>query len=344
MKAYKKIMILVIICLGVHLSILIYLDKIYFGSKPVSAAVDETAKVSNILIDSNGLNLIMSSDDKYLSYYSAGVIKIINTSTGAEKELKIDSEGRLSFYKWISDKEIITAEKKNINGRNQINFYSFNADSSDPVKTPVKTSEGKEVALEIVSTAVEVKDIEVAEEPLTVFVKLTNEKSALVKIDNKGAAEYIKTTGNSAGAIKLMSNRTSLIYEDVIMKQIKTTDGKNINLTDVKNPVLIGCNKDIAFIGKSSGDKISKLYYGTVSEDLSKWKSIEFKEMVSRKDIYISPVTGKIYINNSLKATVSEVADDGKVKETSYRGLIINIYSKGVTSISEGKLLKTSFK
>lgn len=44
---------------------------------------------------------------------------------------------------------------------------------------------------------------------------------------------------------------------------------------------------------------------------------------------------------NNLKGIVKEVATG---KETSYSGKFIQVYSSGVASIKDGKLVKTNFK
>ncbi len=103
---------------------------------------------------------------------------------------------------------------------------------------------------------------------------------------------------------------------------------------------LISVDKSgIIYLGELEGEKINKVFYGSLTERTDTWKSTELKSYVNKKDIFVAQ-DGKIYINDNLKGTITELMSD---KNTKYSGQFIQLFDNGVISKIDNKIVITSF-
>ena len=96
-------------------------------------------------------------------------------------------------------------------------------------------------------------------------------------------------------------------------------------------------NNDQVYVGNvDSNNKIDKIYYGKLGGD---WQSLPLSTPVSKTDLFVT-ANGKVYINDKIKSTVTELQTR---KETTYKGILLQLYNDGIASLSDGNLVKTPF-
>lgn len=140
-----------------------------------------------------------------------------------------------------------------------------------------------------------------------------------------------------------------LVYESILNSKepkIMVTDSSNtidktIEISGVSIPSLLGIDtNDNIYIGDVENNKINKIFYGQMSDDTSKWKSLSLPTPSAKEDINVT-ANGKIYVNDNLSGVITEVSSGIK---TSYKGQFIQLYNGGIASKSDGKLVKTILK
>ena len=104
-----------------------------------------------------------------------------------------------------------------------------------------------------------------------------------------------------------------------------------------KSCLLAMDNNDYAYIGDvNRNNNIDKIYYGTLG---GTWKSITLNTPVSKTHLLVS-ASGQIYENDNVKRILIEIQTG---KETTYKGTLLQLYSGGIASLSEGNLVITPF-
>ncbi len=73
---------------------------------------------------------------------------------------------------------------------------------------------------------------------------------------------------------------------------------------------------------------------------LVRWKILDLQKPSERKDLFVSS-DGKVYQNDSLKGVIKEI-DSGT--ETSYKGKLLQLYTKGIVSLVDNKVSFVPFK
>ena len=190
----------------------------------------------------------------------------------------------------------------------------------------------------------EVEDIQASTLTNVIYVKVARSggKSSIYWINIMNEMKKINTKAYLVGETAILYHEDKLLYEDATYHKIYATNMEDsIDIDGVKDPRLLGVDSDDnAYIGSMENGKITKIYYGLLENPTSKWNVIHLSGPVDKNNIYISE-QGKVMINDNLKGTIKEVSTG---KETSYKGKFLQVYSTGVASIKDGKLIKTNFK
>ncbi|MCT8976597.1 hypothetical protein N4T77_08305 [Clostridium sp. CX1] len=340
MKVFKRIFLWIMISLTVQFAGLYYANSYILSSdtsiKTKKVVKSDTKKPdAEVKIPEGAKHVGVSFDGRYLAYYDGDVLKVVDTKTGEEKNVEFDDGVQVSFYKWLSDRNRMLIAEKETSKRSS-NFKLAYYDVDKDIKEEIKE-------LDWADKNAEVEDIQAS--PLTniIYVKVANsgKRSSIYWINIMKEMKKADTNSYVIGKIRVVPHEDKLVYEDLTYNRISVT-GKNrsINIDGVKTPSLIAVDdNDNVYIGDTQDGKVTKIYYGNVSDDGSKYQSVDLREAVNKDDIFVAS-QGKIYTNDNLKGTVREF---GSGKEFIYPGIFVQMYEGGVVSISDGKLVKTIF-
>ena len=349
MKLYKRIIIWILISVLVQVVGLFYLDKYYFvensdiKSTKIVVPTKETSKAVVIKIDANGKQTQMSSDGKYVSYYEEDKLKVVDCETGTLNTVKITDGAILSFYKWVPDRNRIILAEKMKRGKNSIikfYYYDVSKNITEEVRNDAKD---KEIYLNLTNEKSEVQDIEIS--PLTnvIYFKVLSpgKRNVIYRLNIMADMNQLNIKVYSIGEMQILYTQDELYFEDLIYKRIMNSEGNVLTMPEVKNPSIIGVDgENNIYIAEAKSGLVSKIYWAVYNGNTTTWKSKNLLVPTAVKNIHISS-DGKIYIDDSLNAIVTELISG---KKTSYTGVLTSIYSNGIASIDEGILVKSSFK
>lgn len=341
MKIIKRVVFWIIISISVQCAGLFYVNNYFlseqtsYKSKKVVTTAPKKSDVEVNIPDSSK-NINASYDGKYVAYYQNDVLKVVNTKTAQTKNVEFGDGVKVSFYKWLPDRNrMLIAEKTSSKSGSgfMLSYYDVDKDAKDDIKN-----------LTWADSKSEVEDIQASTLTNVIYVKVAHsgKRSSIYWINIMKEMKKVDTISYLIGNIRSIPHDDRLVYEDLTYHRILATNVKKpLSINGVDNPCLLDVdNDDNIYIGQVINNKVVKIYSGTLKEDTSKWKVTALKEPADKGDILINE-NGKIYIHNVLKGILKEV-DNGK--ETSYKGTIIGMYSDGIASVSDGKLVKTTLK
>jgi hypothetical protein len=340
MKIFKRIFLWILVSLAIQFSGLFYVDKYILTSDTsiqTKKIVNSGAKQEDVevKVPDNAKNVTVSFNGRYLAYYDGDVLKVINTKTGEEKNVDFADGVQVSFYKWLSDRNrMLIAEK--VTGKKGSSFKLAYYDVDKAVKEDIKE-------LDWADKKSEVEDIQAS--PLTniIYVKVANSggRSSIYWINIMNEMKKIDTMAYMIGTIKVLPHEDKLIYEDLTHHRIYVTGQyEPLKINGISNPSLIDVDDDDnVYIGDTQDGKVTKLYYGSIKEGNNALQVIDLGGAVNKDEIFVN-LQGKVYVNDNLKGDVREVSTG---KENLYPGNFLKIYTDGIISISDGKLVKTLF-
>lgn len=342
MSALKRIIGWIMISLIVQFAGLFYIDNIYLANnapvkvKKIEDKSSNKAKDAEVAIPENAQNISMSFDGKYAAYYDEDILKVVSTKNGEKKDIYFQEGVKVSYYKWISDRNrMLIAEKHSTqNGMAlRLSYYDIDKDTKEEIKD-----------LTWADTESEVESIEISTLTNVIYVKVSrgSGRSSLYWINIMKDMKKPYTNDYFIGDIRILNYEDKLLYEGKTYNTIYSTNKSNsIKIDGVQLPKLLGVDEeDNIYIGSEENGNITKVYYGNIEKPTSEWKTVELTEPINKDDIYISK-KGQIFLNDNLKGIVKEASTG---KQTAYKGTFLQIYDDGVASISEGKLEKTSLK
>ena len=193
----------------------------------------------------------------------------------------------------------------------------------------------------MISSASIVKDIEAS--PLTnvIYIKVKNgyKDYSIYWVNIMKTRKKIATNSKYVGNIGVIPHEDKMVYEDLTNNKVYAT-GPNHALNfggSTKSCLLAIDNNDQVYVGDvDSNNNIDKIYYGKLGGD---WQSLPLSTPVSKDHLFVT-ASGKVYINDRTKGTVTELQTR---KETPYKGTFLQLYSDGIASLSDGNLVKTPF-
>ncbi|MBU3182715.1 hypothetical protein [Clostridium psychrophilum] len=342
MKWIKRISIWIIVSLSLQCLGLFYLDHYFLApdSKLVTKKVVENKHTQSKNIDINipttATNVLISYDAKYLSYYENKGLKIVNCKDGKIKNIDAEDGSTISFSKWLPDRNrmLLVEEKSNDKSSNLIT-YSYDISKNKKVKI-------KELAL--VAAKSKIEDIQLS--PLTgvTYLKVLNEGvgNSIYRIDRMADMTKVKTIPNSISNMAAIRHEDKLAYEGLVYNKIYATSLNGpIVIKGIDKLTLIGTdNEDNIYVGELENNLVNKVYYGKISANINNWKVIDLQNTSAKKNLFVSS-NGKIYQNNSAKGIITEI-DSGT--QTSYKGKLLGLYTKGISSLANNKISFITFK
>jgi len=348
MKRLGKIVVWVLLSLVAQLSIYLYMDKVRYVEQTAFATKSiqvgkKTDKQIDVSIPETAKNINVSFDGRYVAYFQGGELRVIDSFTGATKKQALKDGNEIEYYKWLPDEARMFIAEKDVK-RNQLNFFSYDVKKDDKNQI-MKRNEPVNISLPDKKSYVE--DIEIGTLTNVIYVKLNHsgKRNSIYRIDINNDLSKIRSNSYMIGNSAAINRDDILLYEDksnAKQTQIRLTDSsKTLKRNEAKNLCLLSVDQeDIVYLGELEDNKVKRIYSGTLEENIDKWKIVELKESVDKKDIYITN-EGKIYYNDNLRGVVIEISTG---KETFYSGKFHQMFNGGIASISNGKLLKYNFK
>lgn len=338
MKIAKRLIIWIMISLLLQFAGLFYIDRYYLDSsntKIEARKVTDDSKEEkevDVSIPEDIEDLKVSFDGEYISYFKENNLNIVNTKNGKEEELSFDDVKDVSTYTWLSDRNrLLYAEKKD--GKMILNSYDIEREQKDKIKE-----------FDVYGQGDKIEDVQAAPLTSVIYVKIKR-GSGVHSVYNLNIMKDKKRMDlmcESVGDMRIVPHEDTLVYENRYNGKIYATNlDHSIDLPNVDKSKLVSIDdSDNVFIGNLKDKKITKIYYGSLKESASTWKSVDISNGADIKDIYVSPM-GKIYLNDNLKGIVTEI---GSGKTTKYTGVMKEMYIEGISSVEDGKLVKTKFK
>ncbi|MBU3161301.1 hypothetical protein KPL37_16440 [Clostridium frigoris] len=338
----KRISIWIVVSLSLQCLGLFYIDHYFLStdSKAVSKKVVENASTKpkniDITIPTNATKILVSYDAKYLSYYNEdNKLVIANGRDGKTRGIESNDGYEISFAEWLPDRNrMLLVEKKSDDSGNLV-LYSYDVLKAEKVKI-------KE--LEWGGTDTIVEDIQTSTLTGVTYVKVSNgnNKTNIFRIDRMGEMTKINTIPNLVGNIALVRHKDKLVYEGSVYNKVYATgSSESISVSGVDKLTLIGADDDDnIYLAELKDDLISKVYYGKTSEDTSTWKSIELQTPCAKENLFVS-ANGKIYQNDTVQGSIKDVNSG---TQTSYKGKLVQLYTKGVVSLVDNKVSFVPFK
>lgn len=341
MKILKRIAIWAMLSLALQMSGFYYINKYYLSDEThikVSKLekTTEQEKQAEVSVPEGAQNISSSYNGRYVSYYDSDVLTIVNMSTGDKNTVEFDDGVEVSNYKWLSDRNrMLIAEKHSTSSgiSFELSYYDVDKDTKDAIADLAWTGKNAEV------TGIEAS-------PLTnlIFIKiaLNDYQSSIYSLNIMGDKKKISTVVSTIGNMSIVPHLDKLYYEDSANGRVYATGSKSrINAgTASKTALLSVDSNDNVYIGELAEDgSVSNIYYGQTGADISTYQVVALPAPFMKEDICVSSA-GKIYLNDKLKGTITDVA---AAKEYAYTGNFIQIYDGGIMSLSDNKVVKTSF-
>jgi hypothetical protein len=340
MKKLRKVLVWASLSLIVQFSGLFYANNYLFaasGNKIVSKKIEENNKQAvkemQIPVPQNASHINLSYDGKYIAFYEGEILDIVNTNNGEVKKIDFNQGVKVSYYKWLPDRNRMLIAEKPIgkNGGNlKLSYYDVDKDEKVEVKNIAWADSKSEVVDIKLSTLTNVIYIKVAHSGNRSSIYWLNIMHELKKVDTKG---YM------IGNMEVIPHEDKLVYEDLTYNKVNVTNLKDsLTFKNISKMVLITIDEeDNIYLGEVQNNKIVKVYSGTVKQPTDKWKSTALKEAINQKDVYVSS-SGVIYTNDNLRGIITNIVTG---KETKYEGRFLQLFSDGAASVSQGKLVKT---
>lgn len=340
MKKLKKMITWAALSLIVQFSGLLYANNYLFasnGNKIVSKKIEENKKGSvkeiQVVVPQNADHINLSYDGKYVAFYEGEILDIVNTQNGEVKKIDFNKGTRISYYKWLPDRNrMLIAEKQAGTNGGALKLSYYDVDKEEKVEI-------KDIAW--ADSKSEVVDIKLSTLTNVIYIKVehSGNRSSIYWLNIMHELKKIDTKGYMIGNMEVIPHEDKLVYEDLTYNKIQVTNMKEpLVFKDASKLVLLSIDEeDNIYLGQVQNNKVVKIFSGTAKQTADKWKSTALKEAYDSKDIYVSP-SGSIFLNDNLRGIITNMVTG---KETKYEGRFLQMFSEGVSSIGQGKLIKT---
>jgi hypothetical protein len=343
MKIFSKIYKWVLLSIILQTIILSYFNFYYLNRKVQVVATNfdfikgVTMPKYKAKLPLGADNIKLSFEDAYVGYILDGSLEVLDLNTGLKtKTIKPKNVGTITYYKWLPDRDIIIYAVKEVkNKRASVEIITYDIASGNEKTYPKISIEsqngGETIAIELSS--------------------LTNVVYAMVKDGNKAEvyrfnimehSNLIFTTDLNT-VIKETVFADNLVYSDE-KKNIFTKDGKTYHTKQLpfafKATLLKVDNEDRVFVGGlDDTNKVNKVLYGKLTEDIGTWTEQVLKNPLDVEDIIIS-YDGRIYQKSRDKNQIINIKDNKTIK---FEGGFIELSQKNIVSKNEDKLYLTKF-
>lgn len=350
MKVLKRIIVWTLIPLIFEMAGLFFVDKFYvknqgsFNIKKVDTSSREAKTKIKVKVPDDAENIKISHNGNYVSYYEDGSIYVVNTENNDKKEVDVDDDSDLSYYRWDLESDVILMlEKFTRGGSSYLKFVAYDAKRNSTEERKNSSNEPLEILLP--DSSYEVKNVAFSGASNVTYVTsgAQGEAARIYRIDRMTALNKINFGGIELGNISAINNEDGdqVVYEDRSANRIRVGKRGDVIATG-ENAMhyLLGTDDDErVYIGNGNDDNINKIFVADLNKERSSWKVYNLSKQTNRKNIYVIR-DGRICVNNPSENTVTEIT---KKKTVEYKGNLIGVYNYGVISRDGNKVLGALF-
>lgn len=322
-------------------------NKFDFKTNKMEVQKKDFTKVDAV-IDENADDIEVSFDGKYLSYNKDNKLYVQSSSDGKSKAIETDKTEQILCYNWIDKRELIAAvEKIKSKGSYKLQLITY-----DPERKEKRVI--KEICDYNNNIKVEGMTTSVLTNVYYISIFNGNSRNILYRVDRNDAKNIIKLGVAQFDNIKTIPHIDKLIYKnksndnfyitvpnDIDYSDDKhkdkdiTTKSKNLNLNNSKDLIVLGTDRnDVVYFGEVKDDKISKVVYGNIDENL--WKTCEINFDAEAKDFFFNEKS-EILVNDNSEHKIKNLTTQ---KETKYDGEFIAIKDKFIASFDKKRELE----
>jgi hypothetical protein len=350
MRRFKRILKWSIVPLVIELSILFYANNFYLTGNLKLNILKENRQESKISfsgikvpVPDDATMINASYDGKYVSYFTNGTLKVINTQDNSEEIIKFPNNIKANYYQWLPDRDrLLIAEKNNVGIGNYYYTISY-YDMREKERVELSDDSGKVVKISIPDSKYVVDSIALSTLTNATYIKVSKDgiKNRIYRIDAMSQIESFLNNNYKIGAIATLNRNDKFIYEDLTHKRVGII-GKNTSyISDIINPYVLGIDsEDNLYIGSANGTKVTTIFYKNMDNTVRKWETLKLPESVGESNIHITK-EGQIYVDDSLRGVLTEVKSG---KEIKYTGKFIDIVKGGVVTLADGKIKGVSIQ
>lgn len=352
---FYKLFIISIVC---QVLFYLFINNVFLGN---NGKIAETFKIIdksssgkekldvNIEIPKDASQLKISFDESYVSYLSDGKLKIVDLSTKKVKKtienVFLDAEklqGNITCYSWLPDKNIIMyvlSTPKNLPGRIQVFSYDVDSDNEHigaklAGDNLLRGSEGTDLVISPLNMITYLK-IKTSSTGARIYrINLMDEVSEPMKVDLNSIFKIGYYNENLV--LQDEQNKIFVRNKSGIMNQIQLN--KKTILLEVTGISKDG--KDMAYIGElEKNKKVSKIIYGVIGTNISKWSNKQLERSSLPEDIIIKN-NGNIYEISETENVLYNLSENSKTK---FKGSFIDIFGDQVFYLDNNVLKSKIF-
>lgn len=338
-KWYRWILLAIIF----QYCVLLYINNVFLNTD-VTVSITDAQEVKDVLtgdfkVPQNARNISMSYNAEYGAYLLDGVLHIINVDSSQDKEVAGLNSDKITYYKWLPDRNMVIFSSDTKNGNKGIVQISTYEPDSETLRDYPQ--------IDGLTAKSKITDIELSQYTNVVYAKIktSDTKSKIVRFNVMSQYAHVMNLGADA-IIKECSFVNKLVYQNdgtvYIYDGINKTknkvpiDAENVRVLDIDL-------NDTLYIGiLDLSGKVTQIYHQKISEDklTDNWTKIVLKEATPVENIIISG-NGNIYINHMEENKLINATNNLKA---SYRGDFIEVLDCAMVSKDEDKVIVTSLK
>lgn len=299
-------------------------------STPQSTESKENITENTSITRAMNVNPMLLANTNTLGNTEENITLLSKQGTSAKT---IDAE--IVFYKWLpNESNMIVIRKIKENGA-----YYFEPISFDAKKGKVRELADfdlNKMRIELQSTEDKVDDVAFSTSTNSLYIKIkkANGNCSLYYVNVMNQLERVKYNTAIGKVVVPTTNANAVIEEN---SEIKMLNNGTVSIPNVKNAKILGTDRsDNVYFGEVINDKINKIYYTVLSDKNRTWNELALTQPVEQQDIIID-YSGKVYVNNKLNNNVLELTTNQTI---SYKGDLLQSYSKGIISKDDDTILK----
>lgn len=365
LKKYTKIFTIgLAVFLIVEVGALMFIDKSYLAEKTGDITVqqiknDVSSATGSSKIDVTGSekDIKVSFDGKYIAYTLNGELQIANIQTGAKTALKTANNMKLSFFKWVYDRDrLIIAETAKYD--NYAKLYRVDtkdlkvttsvtgAASAQQAKTEIEpeeirdTVQSQKVQIKLPANNYTVSDLDFSTSTSITYLKLTNSsnESRLWKFNIPDENRmYSSISTRTIGNIQSLKDQSELLYENTEKGNVCVAGKGILTINGTTKYQILGFDKvDNVYLAKGDGKTTSEIVYGslmkkdTYTDNLKltlkpEMTSVKLDKSVDINKIYVS-FGGGIYTVDDANNEITNATTNKKI---TFKGKLVSFYNKG---------------
>jgi hypothetical protein len=347
----KNLGIYILVAIVLQIGVLYYINNKYLGgfsgsleqtkSQTVAASTSE-----NNVSKANGTNSGSVTDDNITKFNVPEEAKEIQLSKEADKlayvvdgkleviykseKVSIDSDGlKLLKYQWFNEDSLILALAKE--NSTYVSFYKYDLSTKDKTLLSSLALKDKKSSIDSIISS-PLKDL--------IFARVTSStgSSDIYKLNVRNEFEKVALNESKIKEVYLIPHEDKLVYNSSLSNNVYVTYLENKLAFNQKGITrILGVDKsENVYVGITSGNSISKIFYGVISEKTSNWKSIILNIPIQVDDLNsIFVVNDTIYKVNREQNKLEDLNGNNNM---TFEGTFITVSNGKILSRENGQV------